>query len=251
MSTWILLRGLTRGSRHWAGFPALLERRLAGARSVALDLPGNGSLHRLASPPRIEAMTEWCRAHFHSLGIAPPYHLLAVSMGAMVAVDWAAHEPGAIAGCVLINTSLRPLSPWHERLRPSSYATLVRAAAFPMLDRAREEAILRLTSRNAMAAASVLEDWVDLRSTQPVSRANALRQLIAAGRYRAPSTAPAVPLLVLSSQRDALVNPRCSQALAYRWTGDAAVHPSAGHDLTLDDGPWVADQIARWLPRLG
>jgi len=26
-----------------------------------------------------------------------------------------------------------------------------------------------------------------------------------------------------------------------------ALHPWSGHDLTLDDGPWVAEQVARWL----
>jgi hypothetical protein len=25
------------------------------------------------------------------------------------------------------------------------------------------------------------------------------------------------------------------------------LHPSAGHDLPLDDGPWVAAQVRDWL----
>lgn len=114
----------------------------------------------------------------------------------------------------------------------------------------REEAILRLTGRNQEAAASVLEHWAGLRATQRVRRSNALRQLVAAARYRPPSQAPAVPLLVLSSRRDALVNPRCSKAPADRWKGDLVMHPSAGHDITLDDGPWVVDQVAEWLRRV-
>ena len=249
MSTWILLRGLTRGSGHWAGFPDALKARLGDTRLVTLDLPGNGALHRLRSPARIEAMTQESVARLHALGIEPPWHLLAVSMGAMVAVDWAARAPHTLAGCVLINTSLRPFSPWYQRLRPSSHAGLLRAALLPMRSAAREAVILRLTSANPAAAASVLPHWAALRDTQPVCVANAMRQLVAAGRYRPASQAPAVPMLVLCSARDALVDPRCSAALAERWNSDIAVHPSAGHDLTLDDGPWVADQVARWLHR--
>ncbi|MBK7793953.1 MAG: hypothetical protein IPJ62_16665, partial [Betaproteobacteria bacterium] len=58
--------------------------------------------------------------------------------------------------------------------------------------------------------------------------------------------APAAGVLILASANDALVDPRCSQALAEAWRATIAVHPKAGHDLPLDDGPWVAEQVARW-----
>ncbi len=255
MSTWILLRGLTRESGHWGGFAAVMQQRLddlhggahADARVVAIDLPGNGLLNHLDSPTRIEGVTHWCRAQVRILGLAPPYRLLAMSMGAMVAIDWARADPHAIAGCVLINTSLRPFDPWHRRLRPAHYGTLLRLALLTNTDAWHERAILRLTSRNATAAADVLDAWVQLRRQRPVSQRNALRQLLAAARFSAPATPPDVPLLVLASARDALVDMRCSLHLAQRWHADIAVHPQAGHDLPLDDGAWVAEQVARWV----
>lgn len=247
MTTWILLRGLARECGHWGGFPELLQRRLAGSTVVALDLPGNGRLHRLASPTRIEAMTQACRAQVHRLGLEPPYHLLAISMGAMIAIDWARTAPTELAGCVLINTSLRPFDAWHRRLRPANYAALLRLALPGVSDLERERTILRLTSCNPAAAAEALEAWVRLRREHPVSTRNALCQLIAAARFRSSADAPRVPLLVLASARDGLVNPRCSRELARRWQADLAEHPQAGHDLPLDDGAWVAAQIARWL----
>lgn len=247
MSTWILLRGLTRESGHWGGFGALLQQKLDGARVVALDLPGNGLHTKLDSPTRIEAMTHWCRAEVRSLGLAPPYRLLAMSMGAMVAIDWARTDPQAIAGCVLINTSLRPFDPWHRRLLPANYGTLLRLALLSNSDACCEQEVLRLTSRNATAAADVLDDWVQLRRLRPVFKANALRQLLAAARFSAPAIAPGVPMLVLASARDALVDVRCSLHLAQRWHADIAVHAEAGHDLPLDDGAWVAEQVARWV----
>ena len=58
MSTWVLLRGLTRESRHWGEFPARLQSRFANSNVVALDLPGNGRLNAQRSPASIEAMAD-------------------------------------------------------------------------------------------------------------------------------------------------------------------------------------------------
>jgi pimeloyl-ACP methyl ester carboxylesterase len=56
-----------------------------------------------------------------------------------------------------------------------------------------------------------------------------------------------VPVLVLASAGDRLVDPGCSRSLAKAWKLPIAVHPTAGHDLALDDGPWVAAEVKRWL----
>jgi len=242
MSTWILLRGLTRESGHWGRFPELLQDRLPGARILALDLPGNGRLNQARSPARIEATMESCRQQLQALAIEPPYHLLAMSLGAMVAVDWALKHPRELAGCVLINTSLRPFSPWYRRLRPTNYGDLLGLLFARRTAREREETILRLTSRHLQPDAAVVDDWAALRQTRPVTPSNALRQLLAATRYRAPMQAPAVPLLVLASARG-------SRRLAQQWGVELIEHPTAGHDLPLDDGPWLAEQVAGWTAR--
>jgi pimeloyl-ACP methyl ester carboxylesterase len=114
-------------------------------------------------------------------------------------------------------------------------------------DRQREEAILRLTSTRIESRTEVLEQWAAFRSEHPVARANALRQLLAAARYRGRDRPPAAGMLILASANDALVDSRCSKTLAEAWKATIAVHPKAGHDIPLDDGPWVAEQVARWL----
>jgi pimeloyl-ACP methyl ester carboxylesterase len=93
--------------------------------------------------------------------------------------------------------------------------------------------------------------WSELWRQHPVSRMNAVRQLWAASRYRLPVNKPAVPLLVLVGAGDALVDPSCSQRLAQHWQTAFAEHPSAGHDIALDDGAWVARQVRDWLRRAG
>lgn len=247
MSAWILLRGLGREARHWGDFAELLRREIAGAQVFAPDLPGNGSRCREKSPLRVEAMVEALRAQLAAQGVAPPYRLLAMSLGAMVAIDWASRHPGEVGGAVLINTSLRPFSPFYRRLKPANYRRLLMLVLRAAGDREWERAILELTSRRAAAHEEVLDDWLAYRRENPVAIGNALRQLVAAARYRAPLIQPLPPLLVLSSLGDALVDSDCSRQLAQRWNLAHAVHPSAGHDLPLDDGDWVARQVLHWL----
>jgi pimeloyl-ACP methyl ester carboxylesterase len=247
VTTWVLLRGLTREGRHWGSFPQLLRARIPAANVLTLDLPGNGSLNRLRSPARVGQMTESCRSQLQEMRISPPYHLLAMSLGAMVAVDWATRHASDVAACVLINTSLRPFSAFHRRLRPGNYPTLMRFALLGATDRQWEEAIFRLTSTRRELQAEVLDQWTAYRLEQPVSRRNALRQLLAAARYRSTVHAPAAGILILASAHDALVDARCSRAIAAAWNAPIAVHPTAGHDLPLDDGPRVAEQVSRWF----
>lgn len=244
--TWVLLRGLTREQGHWGAFTTTLARALPGAQVLALDLPGSGEWHRERSPARVEAMAEHCRAQLQRRGVAPPYRVLALSLGAMVATAWAEHHPTELAAAVLINTSLRPFSPFHQRLRPRNYATLLRVALAPLSARDRERAVLQLTSRGRDHGSAVLDAWVAIRRERPVAAANALRQLWAAARYRAPLAKPAVPLLLLASDGDTLVDMHCSLAVARHWACPIAIHPWAGHDLPLDDGRWVAQQVRDW-----
>lgn len=246
---WVLLRGLMRDSRHWGDFPAAFRAAMPEAPLILLDLPGNGSRWQEDSPETVEAMADWCRAELLRQGHRPPYRLFAMSLGAMVAVHWAASQPRELEACVLANTSLRGHSAFYRRLRPSAWPLLVRMALGNPSPRACEEAILRLTSRHREQTHRVLDDWTAWRIAQPVSRSNALRQLGAAMRYQPPRRKPAVPLLLLTGARDRLVDTACSQALSRAWDAPVAVHPTAGHDLPLDDAGWVLAQIRNWNDR--
>ena len=247
MSTWVLLRGLTRESRHWGEFPALLQRQLGSAQVVMLDLPGTGELNASASPTRVGNMAEACREALRERGLPPPYHLLAMSLGAMVALAWANEHPDELQGCVLVNTSLRTFSPWYQRLRPSNYRRLL-GMALSRDPEANEQTVLELTTRHpAVDKTVLLAQWASWRHERPVSGANAVRQLWAAARFSTPREAPKVPLLVLASAADGLVDPRCSQRLALAWGAELRTHPTAGHDLPLDDGAWAAREVGTWI----
>lgn len=175
-----------------------------------------------------------------------PYHLLAMSLGGMVATAWAAGHPEEIAACVLVNTSFGSVSPLHHRLRPRAWPTLLRLLISGRPE-ARERHIFQLTTCLAAASDELIREWTAIRQSRPVRVGNAWRQLIAAARFRPPQ-APPVPTLVLAGGGDRLVDPRCSAEIARRWRCPLVIHPTAGHDLPLDDGGWVARQVAEWCP---
>lgn len=241
---WVLLRGLMRDQRHWGPFAALFASRFAGTPIAAVDFPGNGVLHEQRSLASIDATADFCRADLRRRGLKPPYRVLAMSMGAMVAASWARRYSDELAACVLINTSLRPFSRFWQRLRPRAYPSVLKMALLRPSPREAETMVLKLTTSSRDER--VLDDWTRWRIAQPVSKTNALRQLAAATRFVTTREAPTVRTLVLVGARDGLVSPDCSRQLAAAWGCEIREHPSAGHDLPFDDAEWVVAQVEDW-----
>lgn len=249
MTTWVLLRGLMREARHWGEFPTLFQNALGAQHVVTLDFPGNGRLHAQASATSVVEMADDIRTQLKQLGYTPPYRVLALSLGAMVAVAWSELYPAEIERMVLINTSMAPYNPFYHRLSPANYPALIRHLLFGTAVQ-RESLILELTSTlksHSEHRQAILEQWTAYARECPIARANMLRQLQAALCYRAAPAAPSTPVLLLAAQQDQLVNAKCSITLAQHWHCAIRLHPTAGHDLPLDDGVWVTQQVKEWL----
>lgn len=239
---WVLLRGLTREAGHWGPFIQSLRDR-TGDLVVAMDLPGSGARRDEAVPWQVAAFAERCR------GALPrhdgPTVLLALSLGAMVALEWCRQDPGSVAACVLVNTSAGGRSPFWQRLRPIHYGSVARMVAGMAIED-REHHVLTMTSARPSVNSGVLAAWIEIARSRPVRPGAALGQLWAAARYRAPRQAPSVPVLLLASAGDGLVSPECSRRLARDWEVFLREHPWAGHDLPLDDPHWVIEQSSAW-----
>jgi pimeloyl-ACP methyl ester carboxylesterase len=242
MSAWVLLRGLARDSRHWESFPERLASSLGkGASVIAPDLPGNGALCDRGSPSTVRGMVDAYRERLHR----QPAHLLGLSLGAMVAIEWASRYPQEVASIVLVNGSVGGLSaPW-DRLRPSAAWDLASTLWPGRSELQREQRIVALCSNVADLGTAAVR-WAGYASQAHTSSRNAARQLVAALRFRLPSAAPGVPALVIASAADRVVSVECSIALARRWDLPLLLHPSAGHEIALDDPVWLARQCARW-----
>ena len=244
--SWLLLRGLTREARHWGTFPAQLALQSGQDAVVALDLPGNGVFCDQPTPATVRAMVEFLRQQVRASGRPEAHKLLAMSLGGMVATDWAQRYPAEITRLVLINTSMRPFSRVTQRLQPGNWPQLaLLAARWHDADYA-ERSIHRLTCNQTAWREQDLRDWLQIRKSAPVQALNAARQLWAAARFASAASAPDCPTLVLSSASDRLVHPACSARLAGAWQARHRQHPWASHDLPHDDAAWVCRQVADW-----
>jgi len=263
-SHWILLRGLAREARHWNDFPEKLTRALEArgenARVDALDLPGTGRFSEMKSPLSIAEMTEFAREKFIEIrrkqrerGEKPSEktRLIAVSMGGMIAADWMERWPDDFKECVLINTSFAGFSPVHHRLTPGAvkhiFGTLRQKTK---VQQTLHELDLVTNTLEPEARESIAKKWQTYFDERPFTIENFSRQLFAAARFRAPAEKPNTPVLVLYSEHDRMVSPECSKEIIRRWKASSEAHPTAGHDLTLDDAQWVIEKTLAWQEKL-
>ena len=243
---WILIRGLQREAGHFGDFGPAFEAAIRGARVHYLDLPGNGENFRVRTPLSVAAMTDRLRAQARERGLLGRPHLLALSLGGMVACDWALRFPDELAGMVLVNTSFGGYSPPWRRFQLGAIPTTI-AVSRERDPHARERRLMPLASSRTEVHEAATARWAGIARARPVSRGNALRQIIAAARFRPPRRRPSVPHLLLVGEQDRVCDPRCSRAIAAAWGGPIEIHPDAGHDLTLDAAPWMLEKITAWL----
>ncbi|MCA9520146.1 MAG: alpha/beta hydrolase [Myxococcales bacterium] len=249
---WIWIRGLVREKGHWYQLPERFHERFPDAEVQFLDLPGNGARFREKTPVSVPLMARSLSDEFRRLRWSSPdgepTYLLAMSLGAMVAYEWLIRRPTDFDGAVLTNTSFRGLSPMLKRIRPQNLPPMLKAAAVSDLVQ-RERQILAITSNRTDVHEEAAEVYAGFARERPVARENLLRQVLAGARYRIPDEKPSVPLLVLVSRKDSLVDPQCSRDLQRYVSASFAEHPWGNHDLALDDPQWMVDRIADWLER--
>lgn len=239
--TLVCIRGLLREARHWGVFTALLQRRFPEAQIITPDIPGNGRFNHLISPDSIAGMTDALRAQVAS---RRNLTLIAISMGGMIAIDWMTRYPDEVQSAVLINTSVRRLSPFYQRLRFSAGLHILKMLFHSPAQ--RETDILALTSNQYANDATQLATWQSWQRQNPVSFRNAIRQFLAATKFIM-HTQPQQPVLVVAGQADRLVDYRCSIRLAEILCAAYVQHETAGHDLPLDEPEWLVETIYRWM----
>lgn len=242
MKKWYFLRGLVRESGHWSDFISRFQARFPQDEVILLDLPGCGKLYQETCPTTIAGMVDRIRKDQNFSG--GDSHLFAISLGAMVGVDWMYRYPDDFQSAILINTSLRGLNPFYERLLPRTYWPILKSFFSSPLE--VEKTILRMTSNRPELYEKMAHEWEKIHYVRPVSRSNTIRQLLAAMKFFPPQKKPKAKLLLLNSLEDHLASPACSKKLSDFWDVPLIVHPTAGHDLTLDEPDWALDQTNKF-----
>ena len=246
-NNFLFLRGLTREAGHWGDFLTKLQQAYPNAQINTLDLAGSGVFYQQSSPCTIAEITEQLRQLALEKGyLVQKITLLTISLGGMIAWEWMQRYPSDINKAVLINSSLATVNPFYQRLRWQSYAKLV-AIVCQSDCYQRELAIIKLISNRVDQHEKIAAEWAEIQRLRPVSRQNALRQIIAAARYAPSLEKPTMPVLLLNSLGDRLVSSSCSENISKHWQLPLLTHTWAGHDLCIDDPIWVLEQLRQYL----
>lgn len=240
---WIFLRGLTRGNIHWGDFSAMFLAKNPGAEVEYLEIPGNGLLSLEVTPTDPKILIDLLKSKSHLALSDNTYHLCGISLGGMVALKWAELYPESIKSVNVINSSLSQFSTFDKRLIPANYLSLM-GTIFEHDRYLQEEKILKLTSNKFETNKKYLNSYAEFAAKYKVSTSNLIRQLILANNIRLKKF-PNVKLRIFSSAQDRLVHSSCSVAIAKAFSGRLAIHPTAGHDLPLDEPEWLIEQLLK------
>lgn len=244
--TWVLLRGLVREKGHWGSFLDRFHAIFPGDEVIAMDLPGAGEFREVSCPRTMQDVFRFVRAQVIERSRPQArFSVVAISMGGMVALEWMRYKSEDLESCVLINTSLKSLSPIYQRLRWQVWQRFLKIVTM-QTPRNRERAIIELLMNSEAARQTALPLWIKLATERPVTYANFINQLLAAARFHGLDAKPPVPVLLLSSLGDRFTDPSCSEALHEKWNWPIERHPWGGHDLPWDDPDWVLQKIRDW-----
>jgi pimeloyl-ACP methyl ester carboxylesterase len=243
---WLILRGLVREIRHWGDFQPLLEKATSGV--LALDLPGVGTEHKRTAPLTTRGTTEDIRERFlEKRGAATDdeWGILGISLGGMIALDWVYRYPYDFKKIVVINSSSKDTGPVWQRLTAFGMYQMAKIVAANKSGYLREKECMKMVSNIHQGNEEMIRHFVEIREECPVVPATAVKQLAAAAQFMLPPKIK-IPALILASLKDNMVDVRCSKLMAERLNAQIKFHPTAGHDLPLDDAQWVVDCITEF-----
>jgi len=249
MNNLILLRGLVREKRHWGNFPEKLEESLNGGKAVPLDLPGVGEKHNSPAPFMISDYVKELRSELESLKkkFNGPWSILGISMGGMIALEWLSLYPEDFKTGIIVNSSSSEQVSIFKRMSLETIQMI--AKLFIKNDlRERERAILTMTTNMTEINDQLLDRWAGFAKDAPIKRETFIRQIFAASRFKSP---PSIikPVLFLATKNDRLAAFINSEMLSRKYNSPFVLHQNAGHDLSLDDGPWLIEQTIEWLKK--
>ena len=243
-----LLRGLGRESGHWGNtFMDQVKETYPEATFTLLDLPGAGAFHYQSAQISIEGMSAFLQQEYQESlqNTSGKNILLATSLSGNVALEWVLHHPDNFQGLVLVGTSLKKVCKKKERVQKSAKKEFF--DIFMTADvTEREQKFLSINSNLYAENDSILQRWIDIQEKRPISKTTLFKQTMAGMFYLTPNTKPAIPILVVGSEGDKIVNPVCIQKVQTHLEADLAMHEYAGHGIPIDAPVWLADQLTHW-----
>lgn len=238
---WLLLRGLARGQGHWGSFAELFQQAHPNDEIEFLNAPGCGERVGEISPLKISEYVEDLRARSRAVREGKKLHVLALSLGGMITVEWMRLYPDEIEQAYLVSTSASNWARFYERFQPQNYWPVIK------MIKSRQPEFIEKTTLHMVANSEerIQAEWKSMLSytrRHPLQIKNVLRQLSAAAQFHFPEKSPG-KVKIIGSYGDRLVSPSCSLKIAEHWGVPVFMHEWAGHDIAIDDPRWLIEQV--------
>jgi pimeloyl-[acyl-carrier protein] methyl ester esterase len=241
----LFIRGLTREKRHWRGLEQKLQIMRPDLLVHSIDLPGAGTFFQQTSPIKFDDYIYFLREKLSHQKKEGKTKLIGISMGGMIALRWAQLFPDEISQLFIINSSAGKLSNPFDRFNLGEIKEILGAVTSKTLNE-KEKNVLKLTTAKCEITDELLNDFVQIKISAPVSIISSFNQIAAAFTFTLDKNFKlhsGIEVVVMSGLKDKLVNPKCSEAIALKLNAQLFVHEKAGHDLSLDDPEWFLEKI--------
>jgi alpha-beta hydrolase superfamily lysophospholipase len=206
-----------------------------------IDLPGNGERNQDSSPASVSEFVADLRARSELVKKGERFHILSISLGGMITVEWMRQFPHEVIRSYVMCTSSAGFSPARDRYMLPNY--LPTAKVLVAKDEvAREEIVLAMTVNSQERRAAEFMALSAYSQKHPLKTSNLVKQIFAASQYRFPKQAPG-DVVLIGSHGDKLVSPRCTLSIGKAWGLPVQMHPWSGHDVALDDPQWLLERL--------
>ncbi|MCA9630959.1 MAG: alpha/beta fold hydrolase [Myxococcales bacterium] len=237
----LLIRGLARHLLHWGKLTELLE---SDFRLVLFDNRGMGRSDVPRPPYTTRIMADDAARVLQDAGVERA-HVFGMSLGGMIAQEFALRHPARVERLVLGCTRAGPGT--GPRIAPRVVLQMLGAGRFSPDEAIKRTAHMALGPAFIQRHPEVIESWQALAREYPPTRAGFLGQLLAGGLHDTRKRLDRIvhPTLVVTGDADDLIHADHSRYLARRIRGaQLEVLPGAAHDFTTER-PELAARVLR------
>ena len=236
----LLIHGLGGTSNTWTSLAAAFARH----RRIAFDLPGSGRSARVEAPLSIQVFVESALKVMERAG-ATRAHLVAHSMGTIVAAHLAAAEPAKVASLALFGPLLAPPEPARAAIRARG-AKAREGDMLPIADALLQSSVSAETRTKRPAAVAFVRESLMRQDPQGYARScEALAEMQPADTARI-----ACPALLVTGDEDAVAPPQSVRMMAQKIAGSRVeVLRGCGHWTPVEKPEECISLLKRFLER--
>jgi 3-oxoadipate enol-lactonase len=234
----VMIHGLGGTSNTFTPLLAAFARH----RTIRFDLPGSGRSHRVEGPLSLQLFVERALLIMQRAGVERA-HVVAHSMGTIVAAHLAASEPGKVASLALFGPLLAPPEPARAAIRARA-AQAREGDMQPIADALLHASVSAETRAKRPAAAAFVRESLMRQDPEGYARScEALAEMQPADTSRIDC-----PALLVTGDEDVVAPPQAVRMMRERIVGSRVeVLRGCGHWTPVEKPEECVDLLKRFL----